>query len=137
FTPDRSIALKFPTTNKGTTESRLRSVHSLWETYARPICSCLTNWPSPLQKSVESPATASPECAKLIFISASASRCFHLPIVSSTLFPCDKFAASVAIGYHATLPIPRTAVNDGPISSQSVCFATSEGTPIRVSLVVS
>ena len=73
----------------------------------------------------------------LIFIPACSSRAFHLATVSNTLSPSDRFADSVATGYHATYPMPRTAVNDLPIWSQSLCRACSSGIPIRVSLVAS
>src|SRR5438874_2739042 len=68
-----------------------------------------------------------------------ASECLtiHLPTVPGMLFCSDRFAASVATGYHTTYPIPRTAVNDELIWSQSLCLACSSGTPIRVSRVVS
>src|ERR1022692_2288237 len=64
-------------------------------------------------------------------------RVLHLPTVSNTLFASDRLADSVATGYHTTYPIPRTAVNDLPIGSQSLCSALSSGTPIRVSRVTS
>src|SRR5262249_8613978 len=51
---------------------------------------------------------------KCSFISASRSRAFHRPTTSNTLLPSDRFPTSVAIGYHATYPTPRTAVKSLP-----------------------
>src|SRR5579863_5185630 len=75
--------------------------------------------------------------SKINDIVAEANRAFHRPTVSGTLFPSDKFADSVATGYHTTYPIPRTAVNDLLIWSHSECLALSSGTPIRLSRVTS
>src|SRR5579872_416176 len=61
-----------------------------------------------------------------------ANRAFHCASVSATLFPSDKFADSAATGYQTTYPIPRTAVNDLLIWSQSMCLALSSGRPTRV-----
>src|ERR1700736_4340591 len=71
--------------------------------------------PFPLQSSVGGSSEVLRELPRLIFISACASRAFHRPIVSKTLFPSAKLADSVATGYHTTYPIPRTAVDDLPI----------------------
>src|ERR1700686_3878213 len=69
--------------------------------------------------------------------SLPASRAFHRSTTSNRLFPSEKSADSVVIGYHATYPAPRTAVNDGLIWSQLVCLAIPSGTPTRVRRVVS
>ena len=61
----------------------------------------------------------------------SAKRAFHRASVSATLFPSDKFADSAATGYQTTYPIPRTAVNDLLIWSQSMCRALSSSMPMR------
>jgi len=51
--------------------------------------------------------------------------------------PSERLAASAAIGYQATYPAPRNAVNFELIWSQSVVLAAATGVPMRVSLVVS
>jgi len=74
---------------------------------------------------------------RLAWNSLPDSRAFHRFTTSNKLFPSEKSADSVVIGYHATYPAPRTAVNDEPIWSQLECLAISSGTPTRVSRVVS
>src|SRR5260370_21552064 len=65
------------------------------------------------------------------------SRALHRSTTSNKLFPSEKSADSVVIGYHVTYPAPRTAVNDGLIWSQLECLAISSGTPTRISRVAS
>src|SRR5882762_766150 len=77
------------------------------------------------------------DIATLALNSLRASRAFHRSTTSNKLFPSEKSADSVVIGYHATYPAPRTAVNDGLIWSQLVCFAIPSGIPTRVRRVVS
>src|SRR6516164_3240477 len=74
--------------------------------------------------------------SNLTCISALASFACHRPMVSATLLPSEKLASSVAIGYQVTYPIPRTAVNDLLIWSQSLCLAFPSGTSMRVRRVV-
>ena len=90
---------------------------------------------TPLKKICDK--ASSPEGAISKRMLDPASRAFHRPITSTKLFPSDKFATSVAIGYHATYPAPRTAVNFASIWSQSMLFAASSGMPIRVNRVAS
>src|SRR5580704_5938052 len=74
---------------------------------------------------------------RLISIRDCASLTFHRSPTSNRLFPSEKSADSVVIGYHATYPAPLTALNDGLIWSQLECFAIASGTPTRVRRVVS
>src|SRR5208282_4421558 len=92
-------------------------------------------WPS--QSSVGGPSELASEKRSLTLNSLPASLAFHRSATSNRLFPSEKSADSVVIGYQATYPAPRTAVNDGLIWSQLECLAISSGTPIRVSRVTS
>src|ERR1039458_2154544 len=83
-------------------------------------------------------ASALPPCTLSASLnSLPASLAFHRSTTSNRLFPSEKSADSVVIGYHATYPAPRTAVNDALIWSQLVCLAIASGTPTRISRVAS
>src|ERR1019366_1374341 len=83
-------------------------------------------------------ASAAPPCdVRASLNSLPASRAFHRSTTSNRLLPSEKSADSVVIGYHATYPAPRTAVNEPPMWSQLVCRAISGGTPTRASRVAS
>src|SRR4051812_38349283 len=68
---------------------------------------------------------------------APTSRCLQRASTSNKPSDSERFVTSVAIGYQATYPAPRTAENVGAIWSQSVLVATLSGVPMRVSLVAS
>src|SRR5689334_16354199 len=55
-----------------------------------------------------------PEMHRLTRMWDCACRTFHRPNTSKVLSPSDKFAESMATGYHVTYPTPRSAVNDLP-----------------------
>src|ERR1700693_5362709 len=136
LTDGRSRLSKLPITKSGTVSPRGREGHSFTLSYLFPVCWEDRRLPtSPLQTGIA--GVPSPEWLNLIFSCAPTSRAFHLATVSNTLFPSDRFADSVATGYQATYPIPRTAVKVLLIRSQSLCAATGTGTPIRASRVAS
>src|SRR5258708_4567899 len=137
FTAGLSRASKFPSRKRGTVVDNEWNTHSVSAEYDLPICSVPRTEPLPLQNNIGGTPVV-PECLNIIFINSTwASRCFHLPTASETPLPSDKFAASTDTGYHATYPIPRTAVKVVPIWSQSEFLAVSAGTPMRVNRVAS
>src|ERR1017187_7751788 len=88
--------------------------HSAETDWARSSVSIL-RWPpgEQIRKLGASPVT--PTAAILTLNSLAASRAFQRSATSNRLLPSEKSADSVVIGYHATYPAPRTAVNDGVI----------------------
>src|SRR6185369_4584078 len=92
-------------------------------------CPPLSSLPpvAPLHAMTGGSAADSPSTPSATFISAPASRAFQRATASNTLLPCEKLAASTAIGYHATYPTPRTAANEVAIWSQSEFLAFASG----------
>src|SRR5580698_2521540 len=107
------------------------------ETFSEPLDDAICVNPPGEQITQADSLPPSLGIATLALNSLPASRFFHRSTTSNKLFPSEKSAASVVIGYHATYPAPRTAVNAALIWSQLVCFAIPSGTPTCASRVVS
>src|SRR5580698_8906839 len=103
-------------------------MQSAGPTFVTPICSYIAS-PEQLTplKSICGSNGSSLVGVNLKCIFDPASLYFHLPSTSNKLLPSERFATSVAMGYHATYPAPRTPVKFAAIWSQSVLAAVSSG----------
>src|SRR6266536_418858 len=97
--------------NVGVTEPSRSHAHSLTTNCARSFSSTIA-LPPGVQVRSGGRFSLSRDNLSLALNSLSASRAFHRSATSNKLFPSEKSADSVVIGYHATYPAPRTAVNE-------------------------
>src|ERR1700747_3778009 len=107
-------------TNAGTRKPSGTNWHSADTASTLLICSygAVPVW---LQNKIGPPLPSSFEYLSLILMTAFCSRCFQRLRASKTLLPSERFAASVAMGYQATFPTPRTAEECLVIWAQSLC----------------